>query len=116
MTALEDLVSLMFPAGLLDYFVVTRVSKIDIGYQVYLEEKKDVPSPYSSAEYVCHGFHDEQVIHDFPLRGKVFDLIIKRRRWRNVKTGKVISREWDLVARGSSLSREFSAFLKGTHR
>ena len=51
MTALEDLVSLMFPAGLLDYFVVTCVSKIDIGYQVYLEEKKDVPSPYSSAEF-----------------------------------------------------------------
>ena len=40
MTALEELVSLIFPAGLLDYFVVTRVSKIAIGYQVYLEEKK----------------------------------------------------------------------------
>ena len=116
MTALEELVSLMFPAGLLDYFVVTRVSKITIGYQVYLEEKKEVPSPYSIGEYVCHGFHDEQVIHDFPLRGKVFDLVIKRRRLRHVETGKGISRDWDLVARGSSLSREFSNFLKGTHR
>lgn len=115
MTALEELVSLMFPAGLLDYFVVTRVRKIDIGYQVYLEEKY-VPSLYPPREYVCHGFHDEQVIHDFPLRGKVFDLVIKRRRWRHVETGKVISRDWDLVARGSSLSRELSDFLKGTHR
>lgn len=35
MTALEELVSLMFLAGLVDYFVVTRVSKIDIGYRVY---------------------------------------------------------------------------------
>ena len=115
MTALEELVSLMFPAGFLDYFVVTRVRKIDIGYQVYLEEKKDVPSLYPPREYVCHGFHDEQVIHDFLLRGKVFDLVIKRRPWRHVETGKIISRDWDLVARGSSLSREFSVFLKGTH-
>lgn len=106
----------MFRAGLLDYFVVTRASKIAIGYQVYLEEKKEVPSPYLPGEYICYGFHDEQVVHDFSLRGKFFDLVIKRRRWRHVETGKVISRDWNLVARGSSLSREFSDFLKGTHR
>lgn len=116
MTSQDELVSLMFPAGLLDYFVVTRVSKISMGYQVYLEEKKEIPVSCSPGDYVCHGFYDEQVVHDFPLRGKVFDLVIKRRRWKNVETGKIISRDWDLVARGSSLSREFSDFLKGIHR
>lgn len=115
MTALEELVGLIFPAGLLDYFVVTRVRELAIGYQVYLEEKKEIPSPHVAGDYVCHGFHDEQVIHDFPLRGKVFDLVVKRRRWKNVQTGKVISRDCNLVARGSSLSREFSDFLKGIH-
>lgn len=70
MTALEELVSLMFPAGLLDYFVITRVLKMATDYQVYLEEKKDVPSPYPLEEYICHDFHAKQVIHDFPIQRK----------------------------------------------
>ena len=110
MTALEELVSLMFPAGLLEYFVVSRIFKMATGYQVYFEEKKDVPSPYPAEEYICHGFHDEQLIHDFSLCGKVFDLVIEHRRWKHAEAGKVISREWDLVARGSSLSKGFSFF------
>lgn len=115
MYPLEELASLMFPAGMLDYFVVTRINKLESGYQVYLEEKKALPSSHASESYVCHGFYDEQVIHDFPLRGKIFDLVVKRRRWKNIETGKVVSRDWNVVANGSSLSREFSDFLKGIH-
>ncbi len=40
MTALEELVSLMFPAGLLDYFVVTRVSKTLSVTRFTLKRKK----------------------------------------------------------------------------
>lgn len=116
MVTSDELVSLMFPRGLLDYFEVTSLKKIELGYEIYLEERKEVPDPYQCQGYICHGFYDAQVIHDFPLRGKVFDLIVKRRRWKDPQSGKVVSRDWELVAKGSSLSTEFSAFLKGIHR
>lgn len=116
MSLTEELLSLMFPDGLLDYFEIKRIGKIQVGYQIYLEEKKDVPSEYADQGYICHGFYDEQVIHDFPLRGKAFDLIVKRRRWLHPQSHKVVSRNWNLIASGTSLSQEFADFLKGIHR
>jgi len=61
----------------------------------------------------CHGFYPEQTVHDFPIRGKVFDLTIKRRRWLNTDTRQVVNRDWNLIAEGMRFTQEFATFLKG---
>lgn len=109
----QQLLSLILPAGLLDYFEIKSVRDIKIGYEVFLEEKSDIPAEYINEPMRCHGFYPEQTIHDFPLRGKVFDLIVKRRRWLNTNTKEVVSRDWDLVAKGTRFTQEFATFLKG---
>jgi len=109
----QQLLSLILPAGLLDYFEIKSVRDIKIGYEVLLEEKSDIPSEYIKEPMRCHGFYPEQTIHDFPLRGKVFDLIIKRRRWLNTNTKEVVSRDWNLVAQGTRFTQELANFLKG---
>lgn len=109
----QQLLSLILPAGLLDYFEIKSVGDIKIGYEVLLEEKSDIPSEYINEPLRCHGFYPEQTIHDFPLRGKVFDLIVKRRRWLNTNTKEVVSRDWNLVAQGTRFTHKFATFLKG---
>lgn len=108
----QQLFSLILPAGLLDYFDIKSVRDIKIGYEVLLEEKSDIPSEYISEPMRCHGFYPEQTIHDFPLRGKVFDLIVKHRRWLNTNTKEVVSRNWDLVAKRTRFAQEFATFFK----
>jgi hypothetical protein len=112
-SAEHQLLELILPEGLLEYFAIKSVRNIGIGYEVYLEEKPDIPSEYARESLRCHGFHQEQTIHDFPVRGKVFDLKIKRRRWLNVNTNQVISRDWELMAKGTRFTQEFATFLKG---
>ncbi|WP_445438781.1 ISAon1 family transposase N-terminal region protein [Dyadobacter chenwenxiniae] len=48
----------------------------------------------------------------FPIRGHKVFLHIKRRRWLNITTGKVVYRDWNEVAEGTRMTSEFSAFLK----
>ena len=109
----RQLLELSLPVGILDYFEITSVNNIKIGFEVYLEEKPEIPEEFKSQSLRCHGFHQEQTIHDFPVRGKVFDLKVKRRRWLNTETNQVVSRDWDLMAKGTRFTQEFAAFLKG---
>ncbi len=112
-SAEHQLLELILPAGILEYFEIKLVKNIQIGFEVYLEEKPDIPTEFTGAPLRCHGFHNEQIIHDFPIRGKVFDLKVKRRRWLNTSTQEVVSRDWDLVAKGTRFTQEFASFLKG---
>lgn len=114
----DNLLRLMFPSGMLDYFTIIKVTQLykDGGVEVELEENPAVPSEFPDRDnYICHGFHDWQLIHDHPLRGAIFNLRIHRRRWLNKKTKEVRSRDWKLVAKGTSLSQEFADFLKELH-
>lgn len=112
-SAEHKLLELILPEGMLEYFEIKSVRNISIGYEVYLEEKPDIPIEFVGDPLRCHGFHQEQTIHDFPLRGKVFDLKVKRRRWLNTQTNQVVSRDWELMAKGTRFTQEFAAFLKG---
>ena len=99
-SAEHELLELILPEGILEYFEIISVEKIQIGFEVYLEEKSDIPTEFSAMSLRCHGFHQEQTIHDFPIRGKVFDLKVKRRRWLNTETNQVISRDWNAIYTG----------------
>ena len=94
---------------------MTRLYKDD-GVEIELEEYRDVPSEFDDRDsWICHGFHDWQLIHDHPLRGAIFNLKVHRRRWIHKQSREVRSRDWKLVAKGTSLSQEFSDFLKELH-
>ena len=109
----QDLISLMLPEGILDYFELTLVTKDSVGLNIHLEEKNISPSGYQQQELESKGLLPEVRIQDFPLRGKKVALCIKRRRWTVKKTGEIISRDWDLVRKGARMTTEFGLFLKG---
>ena len=44
-------------------------------------------SDYKSGTVISHGFTDEKVIQNFPLRGKPVYLHVRRRRWYGKATG-----------------------------
>lgn len=112
----KNLLSLLLPEGLLDYFKVTEVTRSSDQYVLYLEELNIRPEQYKNAKLTSRGFLDEITVQDFPLRGKACFLKIKRRKWLNEDTGLNVSRDWNLVARGTRITSEFAAFLKGIAR
>lgn len=111
---------MILPEGLLDYF---DIEGIDRGTEkdgkpfirIHLTEKnvlRDVPDP---AQYESKGFHKAKSLTDFPIRGQMVYLTIKRRRWRHKKDPSVIvCNDHSFLAEGTKLTRELSAFLKGT--
>ena len=61
---------------------------------------------------ILHGFTDEKVIQDFPLRGKPVYLHVRRRRWYDKATGETFSYTYDdLMTEGTKIIPEFVAFL-----
>ncbi|WP_449374872.1 ISAon1 family transposase N-terminal region protein [Brumimicrobium aurantiacum] len=70
------------------------------------------PKEFSDLSLVSKGFHKEVVIQDFPLRGKLVYLHVKRRRWTDKASGKVVQRDWNVVAKGTRMTVEFASFLK----
>lgn len=112
----QELLTLMLPDGMLEYFDISNADKQSDSYTIYLEEKNIIPQAYQSNKLQSKGFHDAITIQDFPLRGKACFLKVKRRRWLNLDTGVVVSRDWDVIAKGTRMTVEFAAFLKELNR
>lgn len=106
----------MLPDFLVDYFEVVSATESEEILHLYFEEKKQAPIEFSKIPLVSKGFLDEITIQDFPLRGKLVYLHIKRRRWTNKETNEIIKRDWELVAKGTRMTQEFAAFLKEINR
>ena len=109
----HTLISLLLPEGILEYFELTHVEKAAEGLSIYLEEKNIAPSEYQSQRLESKGFLPEVSIQDFPIRGQKVALRIKRRRWKVLETGQIITRDWNLVHKGARMTTEFGLFLKG---
>lgn len=109
----QSLISALLPEGILDYFELIKVDKLDKMLNIYLEEKNIAPNGYQKQDLESKGFFPEVEVQDFPIRGQKVALCIKRRRWTVKKTGEIISRDWDLVRKGARMTTEFGLFLKG---
>jgi len=112
----REILSLLLPEGLLEYFDVIQVEKTSEFNAIHLEEKNIVPVQYKDSKLVSKGFYEPVTIHDFPLRGKACYLMVKRRRWTNLDTGDIVVRDWEIVAKGTRMTAEFAAFLKAINR
>lgn len=106
----------MLPDFLVDHFEVISANQSEEVLHLYFEEKKQPPKEFDKTALVSKGFLDEITIQDFPLRGKLVYLHIKRRRWTNKETNEIIKRDWELVAKGTRMNQEFAAFLKEINR
>jgi len=121
----KSILSLFFPAGLLDYFDIvdyqtesTNKELFNKDLTIFLEEKKIIPEEYKDFQIKACGFMESRDIDDFPIRDMLVKLNIKRRRWEVVVDGKSqkISRDWNLVIEGTRMSEDYSAFLKEISR
>lgn len=112
----KSILELFLPEGILEYFDVSSVEKTDEGYTISLEEKNLHPHEFSGQRLSSKGYTDAILVKDFPIRGKACFLKVKRRRWLNEDTNKIVSRDWELVAKGTRMTKEFAAFLKALYR
>ena len=67
-------------------------------YGIFFHDQQDIDLTYGCGKYdyksgtvISHGFTDEKVIQNFPLRGKPVYLHVRRRRWYGKATGKTFS-------------------------
>lgn len=112
-----ELLKLILPEFLLEHFAYNKsVSQGEEELHLYFSEINTPPKEYAKDLLESKGFYDEITIQDFPLRGRYVYMHLKRRRWLNKTTGKVVSRNWDVVAKGTRMTAEFASFLKEINR
>ena len=110
---LESLLHYFLPKELFEYFEFKGIEEAGPqSLKLQLDEKSIKPIEHSDKALVSHGFDEPVEIQDFPLRDKAVYLVVRRRRWKDKRTGKVYSKSWDLSAKGTSYTKEFASFLK----
>jgi hypothetical protein len=111
-----DLIQLLLPEILVDYFELISIKKEAEILHLNLKEINSIPKEYREFKLSSKGFFPEITVQDFPIRGQSVYLHITRRRWLNEDTGKVVFRDWNLVADGTRITFEFASFLKEINR
>ena len=111
-----ELLKLILPEFLVEHFDLKNSVIEEEKMHLFFEERNSVPSKDNERILISKGFLNEVTIQDFPLRGKLVYLHIKRRRWTDKNTNEIIQRDWNLVAQGTRMTLEFAAFLKEINR
>jgi len=109
----QELVKLLLPSEIFNYFEITNMIVQDRSVSVFLDERNLKPEAYLGLKLTSKGFHPESIIQDFPIRNKAVFLHVRRRRWLVEPTNEVVSRDWDSVAEGTRYTKGFADFLKG---
>lgn len=113
--SIEELAKIVLPELLVDYFDLMGYEPINGAHHFYYTEKHLPPVAKDAPKVHSKGYYKQAKVQDFPIRGKSVYLYIKRRKWIEVESGKIIKRDWDLVAKGTRMTNEFATFLKGLH-
>ena len=113
---LAMLASLVLPAQILDYFLISGVEQSSQEIHISLDEKMNTKLSHD-VHFESKGFMESVNVTDFPIRDHKVILKIRRRRWTDLRTGKSFSIpiDLDVVAKGTRYSKEFGAFLKETY-
>ena len=111
----KELLDLLLPTFIVNHFTFTRSVSGEEDLHLYFEEKNDT-SLFVGRKVESKGFHQEIIIEDFPLRGKLVYLHVKRRRWRDITTKQTLQRDWNNIAKGTRMTEEFAIFLKEINR
>ncbi len=114
MDILMQLVSLILPQSILEYFEVVKIEQSETLIEISLDELY-YEDYKNSDEIASKGFMPSTTITDFPIRDHKLLLHIRRRRWLNLKDGLIFSKPINLVSEGTCYSKEFAYFLKETY-
>jgi hypothetical protein len=111
-----DLLQLFFPKEILDHFDVVEYKVEGDDLTFVLEEKNELPPGLNRIDYESKGFSPAVKLQDFPLRNKAVFLMVRRRKWLEKNTGRIIQHKWELSIDGTKYTKDFGAFLKGLLR
>jgi len=108
----KALVEAFLPKDLFQYFDIIDVKITEKKIQVDLDELNTAPTSHKNIKLISKGFHAPVIIQDFPIRERAVFLHVRRRKWQEERTGKIISNNWDTVAKGTRFTKGFASFLK----
>ena len=112
----QELLKLLLPEFLVEYFDIIKAQEHNAELHIYFEEKNSIPEELKDRLLESKGFLPEIIVDDYPLRGKIVKLHVKRRRWTDKVSGKILQRDWHLVAKGTRMTQDFAGFLKKISR
>ncbi len=115
-SSFNNLIQLLLPSYILEHFELVSFEQKQETLHLYLEETNKPPVEYSNGNLRSKGFFESITLQDFPIREHKVYLHIKRRRWLNLTTNKVVFRDWNSVAKGTRFTQEFASFLKEISR
>jgi hypothetical protein len=107
-----DITDFILPEGILDYFEIVELTKEGKRYDIYLDEGP-IP-PDSDNSYSWKGFTEAATVRDFPIRGHAVYLHVRRRKWLEKESGRIVTTVIDLSRHGTGLTEEFASFLEKT--
>ncbi len=108
----EEILKHILPKEFVEYFDLISIDSSVDQLVFSLDEKNIIPPEHKEKELESKGFIKAIHITDFPIRDKRVILRVRRRKWRDKKTGNTYTRNWELKAEGTSYTKEFAAFLK----
>ena len=116
MESFLPIIQFLLPEFILENFELTTIDRQEGVFHIHLTEKNTDERDSERENLLSKGFFSPITVQDFPLRGHKVFLHIKRRRWLNTQTGKVVYRDWTQVEKGTRMTGEFAAFLKEISR
>ena len=113
---LSALAEIVLPSAVLNYFSIVKVECTPSEIHIHLDENINAEL-CNDVHFESKGFMSPTQITDFPIRDHKVILVIRRRRWTDIRTGKSFSIpvDLDVTAKGTRYSKEFAAFLKETY-
>ena len=113
---LYQLAEFVLPSDVLHYFSIVKIESDTSLLRIYLDEKmkKELSD---DLHFESKGFMEAVEVTDFTIRDHKVILVLRRRRWIDIRTGKSFSLplQIDITASGTRYSKEFGAFLKETY-
>ena len=111
---LLSLAQIVLPSEILDSFDITQVERTDTEIHIHLDEKM-YDALRSDVHFESKGFIPAVSITDFPIRDHKVILVLRRRKWLDIRTGKSFILPLKIASEGTRYSKEFAAFLKATY-
>ena len=115
----HELLWSFLPEGLEGLFDVSGFKKEKETFKITLTEKNIIPSKLPE-EYrgkrVTNTVLNDIIINDFPIRGRMAALLLKRRSWKFEGIDKMLKRDINICSNGTKIEQEFADFLKELDR
>lgn len=115
---LKEMISFFLPEGLLDYFDLVNIKKLDWRLSIKLQEKDNIPEIPEElrGRKITSKWYKDFLVEDFPIRGRRTTLHLRRRVWKIEWVKKLLKRDIPVTFPSTKLNKEFADFLKGADR